>query len=556
MSMHNLKALLRVQMISTWRGFRYNLGGGRSKWGLLLLPLLAVSFVPLIGAMTAMYAALYLGGKAIGQGQLTLMVALTGGQLACLMFGIFYVISAFYFAKDLRLLLPLPVRPAEIVVAKFLGILTGEYLTAAAVVLPALIVYGLFAHVSWLYVPFALVIYLLLPVIPLVLASLFSLVLMRVTNLKANRDFWRVVGALFGVGLAFVFQFIGRFQQRGITSTKAVTDMIQAQQSLINGIGRWFPTSFWATNALREGAPNAGIGSFLLFSGVAMGALLVMAGVAEKLFLGGAVGGDEVRSSGRVLSRAELAKETGQTRTPLWALLQREIKLLNRTPSFLMAAVLPVVLMPVFVAIPILQQKSDLTRLLGKSASFAQSPLVPLIAIGVLMLMNSMSNLPSTAISREGKHFWVSRSLPVPPRLQVQAKVLHCLMFVALNLVIVLAGLAFLHLLTLSTAAFVVVGGTLASTATAYGGLVVDLIRPNLRWTDPQQAMKGNMNVLLGMIGIILLGAVFAGVATVLFLFAKMLLLPGVLVLFAAEAYGLYRVAAALADRRYLECED
>ncbi|HEY3364809.1 MAG TPA: hypothetical protein VGK74_07155 [Symbiobacteriaceae bacterium] len=554
--MNNLKALLRVQLLMTWRGFRYNMGGGRSKWGLLLLPLLLLAFGPLIGAMFLLYTGLYMAGTTLGQGQVALVFALTGGQLACLMFGVFYVISVFYFGRDLKLLLPLPLRPGEIVLSKFIGILAGEYLTMAPVVLPALVVYGIFAKVSWTYIPFALIIYLLLPVLPLVIASLFSLVLMRVTNLKANRDVWRVVGGLVGVGMALLFQTVGRYQGGRTASSQAMLAFLQSKQSLVDSISRWFPTSIWATNALREGAPALGAGSFLLFAGVAVAALVLLTYVSEKLFFGGLVGGEETRASGRVLSRAELARETGQTRTPLWALLQREIRLLNRTPSFLMAAVLPVVMMPVVMALPLLQQKNELAKLLAKAEGVANSPLVPLIAIGALLFMNSVSNLPATAISREGRHFWISRSLPVPPRLQVQAKALHSLMFVTLNLVVVLAGLAFLHLLTVKTALWVVLGGLVASVATAYAGLVVDLLRPNLKWTDPQQAMKGNLNVLLGMVSILLLGGIFALASILLLMFAKPLVLPGVVVLFAAEAVGLSRFAEALADRRYLEYED
>lgn len=558
--MKSLLPLLRIQGLIAWRSFRDRLGGGRSKWGLLLIPLAALAFVPIIGGISGMYFLLFLAAGSTGQAHLLLTLALTAGQLVCLMFGIFYVISAFYFSKDLPVLVPLPIRPGEIVLSKFIGILAGEYLTVLPVVLPALVIYGVLSHVSWTYVPFALLIVLLLPVIPLVVSSLFSMLLMRATNMRRNRDVWRVLGGLMGVGLAIGINYISRFGSRGgrfsrDIATRQMQDLLAQQHSLLEAAARWFPTSGWATNALREGAPGLGTGWFLLFTGVAVTALFLLLWVAEKIFYGGLLGGDDTRSSGKVLSREELSRETGFVRSPLWALVQREMRLLNRTPSFLMAAVLPVVLLPVMSFLGLLQA-GDLRSLLAKTAGVSNSPLVPAISIAVVLFMNTMSNVGATAVSREGRHFWISRSLPVAPRVQVQAKLLHSLMFTAFNIAIVMGSLAFAGLLRPLTFMYVLLGGFLASVSASSAGILVDLLRPYLKWTDPQQAMKGNMNVVLSLLATLLMVAILAAVTVVLFLFARPLLLPGIILLFGVEAVVLVRWAGALADRRYVQYED
>ncbi len=548
----NLKALLRLQLIMAWRAFRQNLGGTESKWQVLLVPLVLLSFVPFMLGMGAVAFGLYVGGKLIGQGHLVLVFALTAGQLACLIFGIFYVISAFFFSKDVQQLVPLPIRPSEIVVAKFLPILAGEYLTITPVVLPALVVYGALADVSWTYPLFALIIFLLLPVVPLVFASLFSLVLMRVTNLKRSRDLFRVVGALFGVVIALGFQFVIRLGQGGGRS-EDIRQLLESKTA--QAMGRWVPTSVWATEALREGAAAYGFPAFLLFAGVAVAALLLMMWVAERLFFGGLLDGDAIRSSGRALAAADLARETSRMRSPLWALLIREVRLLGRTPSFLMAALLPLVMLPLVVLMPLLQD-AELVEMLAEWQQLAGSPWVPVSGMAAVMLFSAMTNVGATAISREGRFLWISRSLPVSPRLQVQAKVLHSLLFALMVVALVLGVLGFLGLLTPSGFLYVLVGGLLASLATICGGMALDILRPNLKWTDPQQAMKGNWNGLFALLLTLGLGLVLGIVSFVLYWFARPLLLPGLVVLFAAEAYGLYQLATRLAERRYREYED
>ena len=164
--MRNVWPLLRVQLIHTWRSSLERMTGTRSRMGLLLLPLLVLAFVPLIVMFVGAFIALYWGLNQIGQAHYMLTVALTAGQLLCLVFGVLYVISVFYFGKDLRFLIPLPLRPGEIAMAKLMTILLGEYMTMAPLVLPALAVYGILADVGPLYVPFAVLIYLMLPVFP------------------------------------------------------------------------------------------------------------------------------------------------------------------------------------------------------------------------------------------------------------------------------------------------------------------------------------------------------------------------------------------------------
>jgi len=551
--MSNLWPLLKVQWKMAVRGTVENMTKTRSRWGLLLLPLILLGFVPLIVMITAAWAGFFVVLNLMGEGHVMLTLALTAGQLACLVFGILYVISAFYFAKDLRLLVPLPIRPGEIVVAKFCSVLVGEYLTMAPFVIPALAVYGVMADVSLLYIPLALLVYLMLPVIPLVLASLFSFVLMRVTNLRRNRDFLRVFGALLGVGLALLFQFWGQFSQ-GEISQGAFEELVTSQQPLIQAVSRWAITSVWATNALREDAFGLGLPSFLLFAAaVAVAAVLLILG-AERLFFGGLLGGDEARSSGRRLSREELTSETGRVRSPLWALFMREVRLLNRTPSFLMAGVLPPLLMPLFMIFPLRAQGGPLENAHALS-QYGDSPWVPLIVLGALLFLNSMSALPSSAISREGRWFWISRSLPVSPSLQVQAKLLHSLLFSLINLVLVLGFMLWLGLATPVNIAAVVLGGILAGVVTSYSGLLIDVMRPHLDWTDPQHAMKGNYNSLFAMGINIVLGAVTAIVTALLWALARPLLLPGLLILLAVEGWALGKATTALAERRYMEYE-
>lgn len=550
--MRNVWPLLRVQMLQSLRGGIERMSGTRSRLGLLLIPLLIMAFIPLLTMMTMAYVGLYKGLELFGQPELTLTLALTAGQLLCLIFGVLYVISVFYFSKDLKHLIPLPLRPGEIVLAKLATIIMGEYLTMAPVVVPALAVYGVLAGVGPLYIPFAVLIFLMLPVVPLVLSALFSLLLMRVTNLRRNRDLFRVFGALIGIGIAIAIQFGNRFQQGGMSAAD-IQRLVEQQQPLVQGVARWAVTSAWGTQALQAGSPALGIPAFLLFTGAVAAALALLVLGAERLFFGGLLGGDESASSGRRVSRSDLAQKAGQVRTPLGALLLREVRLLNRTPSFLLSGVVGPLLMPLFALIPLAStggafQDMDFSR-------FADSFWTPVVLLGILLFINSASSIPTSAISREGRWFWISRSLPVPPRLQIHAKLLHSMLFNLLNVAVLAGGMVWLGLATPRNLAVVVVGGLLTGALTGYTGLLIDVMRPHLDWTDPQQAMKGNYNSLLALLvnaGISLITTLAAYLA---YLVARPAFLPVLLALLAVETWILGRVVGDLADIRYTQYE-
>jgi len=83
----------------------------------------------------------------------------------------------------------------------------------------------------------------------------------------------------------------------------------------------------------------------------------------------------------------------------------------------------------------------------------------------------------------------------------------------------------------------------------------VDVMRPHLTWTDPQQAMKGNTNSLLAMLVNLGVTLATALVAVLLFHLARPAFLPGLLVVLALETWGLGRMVGALADLRYPQYE-
>ena len=99
---------------------------------------------------------------------------------------LFSAVNVLYFSKDLEYLLPLPIKPSKILMAKWNVLIISNYIIEIFIVLPALILYGIMLNQGVLYYLYAALVFMLLPVIPVILISFLMSILMRFTKFIKN----------------------------------------------------------------------------------------------------------------------------------------------------------------------------------------------------------------------------------------------------------------------------------------------------------------------------------------------------------------------------------
>jgi ABC-2 type transport system permease protein len=557
-------------------GLRSNFGLATLKYRLFkekkdrwLVPLVGVALlgvVPMFYGLVLLVHNVYLVLRPMGQERALLSFGILAGQLLVLLFGIYYVIAAFYFARDLDLLIPLPLRPGEVMASKFAVVVINEYLTVAAVVLPVVITLGVVSRAGAGYWVNAVLVYLALPVIPLALVSLAVVALMRVVNVSRKKDALILVGSLVLIGVSVAVQVgLGRSaggHGQGAGGVQATAESLAAfftsPNSLLNRVGAFFPPSIWATRAVAGGFGGEGLAYLALFLGVSIGLFVAMVALAEKLFYRGVIGLGETTGKKRRLSRDEMSRRVSSGRRAFAAVFGREWKIMNRTPIFLLNGVLVSVLLP---ALFVLMASVDTGGGGGDTMSLLKmlmesNPLIVILGAALFMtICGSINGTASSTFSREGAQFWISQVIPVAPREQAVAKFAHSYLVATLGVVTsaVVAGV-FLHV----KAAHLAVGSGLALVAGVFltaVGMIIDLARPLLDWTNPQKAIKQNLNVLLALLADAgILTAVFFGVKALI----KAKLAPNAVLgivflgLAALSAAG-YVALLRFADKRYPE---
>ncbi len=503
--MKRLGSLVRVGLRSNFglSLVRYHLF--KQKKDLWLIPVVGLSLAG-VGSMLYGYVFLIKGTyrtlAPLGQQAAILGFGVLMGQFLILVFGLYYVISAFYFSRDLETLIPLPVKPVEVMISKFTVILVNEYLTMSPILVPLLVAYGLLSHAGPGYWLASLIVYLLLPVIPLVIVSVLTVGLMRVVNVGRKKDLLMIVGSFFLIIVGLGVQVaVSRTAAAG-PNTQAVTSFFTSPDSLLNQVGRRFPPSIWAAKAISGSLTSAGLPSLFLLAAVSAALFGLVVVLAERLFYRGLIGLGEVSGRKRVLTSSEMSRRVSSGSRPVRAIFQREWRIMNRTPIFLLNGTVTAFLVPLMFVLMATTSKGrgDMGSLLRLMSSSFDPNLVVLVVAAFLMVCGCLNGTSSSTFSREGSLFWISKVIPVSPRDQAKAKFLHSYLVALLGVVTALVVALFILKLSLVTAAaatgLALVGGVGLTSV----GMAIDLARPLLQWTNPQKAIKQNINVVIAML--------------------------------------------------------
>jgi len=140
----------------------------------------------------------------------------------------------------------------------------------------------------------------------------------------------------------------------------------------------------------------------------------------------------------------------------------------------------------------------DMIRLLDAIYATGNAAFFTALAVaGLAVLVTALNTTAASAVSREGRYLWISKVIPVPPEKLVQGKILFAAVAAAVSALPMLVLFAFaLRMRPVHLAEVLVLTG-LGSAVSVFIGLLVDLARPFLTWTNPQQAVKSNLNVII-----------------------------------------------------------
>ncbi|WP_066021600.1 MULTISPECIES: putative ABC transporter permease subunit [Clostridium] len=467
------------------------LSGMNTKKRSLSFLILAIIFIPIVVGLTAVFMKSYDIILKYNLQDLMFSQLFGASSIAMIILGIFYVVSTYYFADDVAFFITMPIEPYKVLGAKFVTAMIYQYFIELILLMPCIIGFGMKMGTP-LYWVYSLVIYIVLPVIPTVICSLISIVIMAFSKFFRNKDRLKIIAGIlaivFSISLSIVIQYFSGYSGNSTNILK--------NGKVVGKVSNAFFISNFASDAIKNinsGKGLLGILVFIFISAIAVGIFLLM---AEGLYLKGVVGLTESSSSGKKLSLGEVYRQSNR-KSKLKASILNEWRNLYRTPAYLLNCVIVAVIFTPFMtgifAFSYWQMGSV-------PSGFSDNPLYISVVSAIAINLCIFNLAAPTSISREGKSFFIGRYIPVSYKTQIMAKVIVGTLMSYFSLILCLLTAAVFMKLKLITVAMVVFISVFGIAAFNTFGVFIDIYFPKLYWDDETKAVKQNFNVGIQML--------------------------------------------------------
>ena len=473
---------------------------GKSKKALnvFIYGVLAVCMIPLGFTLYMMFNTAMAQLQPLQQEGAVLALGFHISSLVTFLFSIFLIPSIFYFSKDSETLLALPLPPQTILSAKFSVCLVYEYAFTLIVCVPLYIAYANNAAIGIPYILLALAIFITLPIYPLVLSSIITMLLMRFVPFFKNRDRFNMIAGILSIILAFGFSFAMNSGTIAEDPNALISMLTQGNNSMISLFSKIFPAIPFAAEALIS-SDALQLVYYILITCAALAVLVIL---GKWLYFKGAIGFSETKSSRKELSAKDFARVSRHSKVRTY--LIKELRLLIRTPVYAincigMCVLMPIMLLVIFItadADVLLQQLPDITPYLD-----GMLPYAVLAGMASGFLFSNLNMISSTAISREGTNISFMKYIPMSLKQQLQAKVLSGILISVISMLLTMVCVYFLLPIFPLTWYFAAAAASLITIVLGnYASLALDILHPKLVWEQEAAAVKQNMSGIVSML--------------------------------------------------------
>lgn len=407
--------------------------------------------------------------------------------------GVFNTYAGLYHAKDNELLLSMPIPPSQILFARMVGVYAMGLLYESLVFVPAIICYWVRKPLNVLNVLFPTLLVFILGFLVLSLICALGWVVALISSKLKNKSIITALISLIFLGAYYFFYFkFNTFLQNIVGNAQHIGDSIR----------KVYPVYIFGRAAVGEAVP-------MLATIIVIAVVFVLTYfILSKSFI-------------KIVTTKQAEKKTVynesksiKTSSAGSALLKKEFKRFLGSPTYMLNTGLGIIILPVLSVAALIKMK-DARELIAVGTNMFPElmGLLPIFAVCVICMMLSMNAITAPSISLEGKTIWILQSMPIDPWDILQAKQKMHLYLNAAPAVISATALGFVvgadtYIIVLMNAfalSFVLFSSSL--------GLFMNLLKPNLVWTNETVPIKQGMSIMVTLFGGWLIAILFGFIA-------------------------------------------
>ena len=461
-----------------------------------------------------------------GQPQIFLNIYLLFMAIVIMFQQIIASANIYYFSKDLEYILPYPIKPIELLMARFNMLMSISYISVAMFMLIPLLLYGLIVTNSIMYYLSMFLVIITFPFIFGLIVSTIMLVVMQLTKIIKNKTIFEFAVTL--IMISVLMLFMTQAIQSIFANEETILKMQQGESitllevidKKLENLNKYLLTISPSIKLLTETNLFLDLFEFIKIIIINLIGLTIFIFTGKLFYLKNILKNiQKVNIKKEKRGKANLKiKESKKSKK----YIINEIKELFRVPAFFLQCVLPIITTVLSLIFIFVTMYPSIIAIMQDETLGVEFPefkvdisVVSTILI-IIQIIYTFSNLSITAISRKGKNAIFIKYIPIDLYKQ----------FIYLNLPQVMLNIL-VSIAVLGTAKYLVpeitiihlgamfIIALLLNIINSFLMLAVDLRRPNLEWDTETDAIRQNKNKLYQYVLSIVIGLIFVYFSTV-----------------------------------------
>ena len=430
------------------------------------------------------------------------------GMILFMIFGlaivqtIFSSINVLYFTKDSEYLLPLPLKPYQIILARTNVMLISEYLIIFLVGCIPLIMYGILTGAEIVYYITMLLAVILVPILPVLLISIIVMGIMSFAKLTKNRNKFQLLATALLLVIVVALSISTSSMQDDLTNEEMAQMLVEANGT-IEMIKGYIPTVDYLIEALTTNNLVTTVIEVLKTIAITAISFVVYMLISQKIYFKGLVG--NLFGGGTARTKKGIKQKEYKNSKLYKSYVGKEFKSLARNPVFLMQCLIPAILIPIImVIITYTGISSDGMGFEQINQMVGQMPIntfmIACIILGVIQFFTMFIYIAITAVSRDGENAVFMKYIPVPLYKQYIYKIIPNIIMYVVSIAITLGITEYILHLPIITLILLFVVSTIMGVLQSIVMIIIDLKRPKLNWDSEYAVAKQNLNLIFPML--------------------------------------------------------
>ena len=437
------------------------------------------------------------GLVALGVGEIVPPFLIMLSVVMVFAFNVFKAGGILFRSNGYQVMASLPVTTSAIVVGRFARLYLENLAETCLIMIPGNLVYAFLQQPGWTFYVNGLISILILPMIPLSIATFIGVLVTGFASRMKHRAIWETI-----LTLGFAFAILGGMSGLMGANTEFTVETIKRiSEKTMETMGRVYPPAV----LLGQGMIKGSFMPVLFVAFISVTVLAIVIGISAHFFHGICRKMQEAASK-KTSAISEIRIDNVGQRKLFGSLIIRDARRYLASSVYMSNTLMG----PIFGVIgSVALLFVDIQKAMGNIPMHIniQQAIVFFVS-GIFCMMNTTS----TSVSMEGKEWWILKSLPLPSKMILDSKLCFSLLLIApfylisqIFLGIVLKGDA----VEILWSAVIMLLFILCS---CVGGLTANLKFPKMEWDSEvvvvKQSASSAVGGIFGTLGALLCGGI------------------------------------------------